>query len=123
MSILNNVASAFDAFANEVVGDIVAEGGDLAGKLLVVGKAAGEQALEVVEGGFEDLVTKVGGAATKFVTNLFADPSLSGLEKANLATTQLVESAASSGITLAAHDATTLVKNAFLAVEAKLATL
>lgn len=112
MRILDNIIAKLAAFAEDVVSAAIEEGKDLAGKVAAD-----------VEDSFEDLVGKVGEAATKFVTDLFADDSLRGLEKANLAATQLVEHAAQNGITIAEHDVTALIKGAYLAVKAKLASL
>ena len=109
---LATIVSKFEAFASEVVSDAVEEGKEFVEDVAVAG-----------ENRFEELVGKIGKRATEFVTDLMSDDTLSGLEKNNLAVTQLVDHAAQSGIELAAHDATTLIKNAFLAVEAKIASL
>lgn len=109
---LATLAAKFDSFAAEVITDA---------------KDAGlETAAEVVEAvgeGLDSLVDKVGASATKFVTDLMADDSLSGLEKANLAATQLVQEAATRGITIVDHDVTYLIKNAYEAVAARLRSL
>jgi hypothetical protein len=112
MSILNTIAAKLAVFANAVVSAAVEEGKELAGKV----------AVDVTDS-FEDLVEKVGEAATKFVTDLFADDSLSGLEKANLAATQLAQHAAENGITIAEQDISALIKSAYLAVKTKIASL
>lgn len=109
---LATIVSKLEAFAAEVVSDAVEEGKEFAGD---VASAA--------ETRFEELIDKVGKRATELVTNLMGDDSLSGLEKNNLAVTQLVDHAAQNGIEIAAHDATTIVKNVFLAVKAKIASL
>lgn len=113
MSDLSTIAERFEEFADGAVSDALAEGRDFVGKVA-----------EDAENAFEDLVEKLGQRATTLVTGLFSDDSVpTGTEKANLAATQLVEHAASTGIALAAHDATAIIKSAFLAVEAKIATL
>jgi hypothetical protein len=64
--------------------------------------------------GLETLVEQTGAAATKLVTDLMNDPSLSGLEKANLAATSLVEMYALKGIQIAEVDATFIIKGAYI---------
>lgn len=120
---LKTIAQALETFADQVVSDAVTEAGEVGTKLVAIAKEAGGEALEAVEGAFEDLVNKIGKDATQLVTNLMADDSLSGLEKSNLAATQLVQAAADKGITVAAHDITTLIKDAYVAVKAKVASL
>lgn len=112
MKILDNITSLLEAFADVVVTAAIDEGKELAGKVAAD-----------VEDSFEHLVAKVGQAATKFVTDLFSDDTLGGLEKANLAATQLVEHAAGQGIVMAEHDVTALIKSAYLAVKAKIGSL
>lgn len=115
MSLMERIARAFDAFAKAVVDGIEAEAIEVA-----------EEVAESVADGFAGVVDRVGAAATKFVHDLFGDGgvvdgrALSGLEKANLAVAQLTEHAAANGIELLAHDATAIVKNAFLAVKDRL---
>lgn len=109
---LATIASKFEAFAAAAVAD---------GKIVLL-NTAGKVAADI-ESGFEDLVGRLGADATKLVGDLINDESFSGLEKANLAATQLTEVAANQGITLAGQDATTLIKNAYVAVTAALAKL
>lgn len=123
MSVLENVAAQFEQFAETIVDAAVEEASDVGTKLTAIAAEALDEGEEVVEEAFADLVEKVGEAATKFVTNLFANDTLSGTEKANLAATQLVQHATTSGITIAAHDVTTIIKSAFLAVKDKVASL
>lgn len=120
---LSTIVQKLEAFAEQVVSDVVAEGGAVGTKLKAIAVTAVQDGAAAVEEGFEDLVGKLGQDATTFVTNLMADDTLSGLEKANLAATQLVQSATSQGITVAEQDVTTLIKNAYLAVQAKVASL
>lgn len=120
---LSTIAATLEAFASEVVTDAVTEAGAVGVKLKALAVSSGEEAVEDIGEGFEDLVNKMGKAASTLVTNLMADDSLRGTEKANLAATQLVEQGAQAGITIADNDATTLIKNAFLAVEAEIAKL
>lgn len=109
---LASIASKFDAFAqaelrlvkNESL-EVLAEG------------------VEAVGGGLLRVVDQTGAAATKLVVDLMADDSLSGLEKANLAATQLVEQYAVQGITIADTDATYIIKNAYEAAAAYLRSL
>lgn len=112
MNFLTRVAAALAVFAQSALAVAKAEGLDFAGKVATA-----------AEDDFEDLVQKLGGVATKFVTDLFADNNLSGLEKANLATVQLVDHAAQNGIVIAADHATSLIHSAFLAVKAEIAKL
>lgn len=111
-NILAAIAAKFVAFAAAIVPIAIDEGKQLLGKVA-----------KDISDSFLNLVEKVGEKATQLVTDLVADDSLSGLEKANLATTQLVEHAATNGIELAAHDASAIIKNAYLAVKDKLASL
>jgi hypothetical protein len=73
--------------------------------------------------GLETLVDQTGASATKLVTDLMNDPSLSGLEKANLAATSLIEQYALKGIQIADDDATFIIKNAYLAAAQYLRSL
>lgn len=120
---LQTIAASFEAFAAQIVADTVAEAGTVGAKLEAIAKEAVTEGAGALETGFEELVGKWGGDATKLVTDLMADDSLSGLEKSNLAATQLTEQAANTGITLAAQDVTTLIKSAYLAVTAEIAKL
>lgn len=112
MNILTRVAAALAIFATDAIAIAKEDGIELLGKVAVD-----------VQDEFEKLVGQFGGAATKFVTNLFADDQLSGLEKANLATTQLVEHAALNGVTIAGQHATSLIQSAFLAVKDQIGKL
>lgn len=109
---LATIAVAFDTFA--------------ATELKNLKNDALEAAADTVEDSgelLEKLVDQTGAAATKLVTDLFADDTLSGLEKANLAATKLVEQYALQGITVADNDATYIIKSAYTAVAAKLRSL
>lgn len=147
MSILQAVALKFEAFAAEVIADATAEAVKVGGQIVetVSSKAAEiaddisrgdaaetikdlkEGANEVaneVKNGFLELVDEFGKDAAKFVHDLMGDVTIaSGNEKANLAATQLVDAAAAKGINIAAQDVTTLIKNAFLAVNEAVAKL
>lgn len=129
MNILNNVRTAFATFAARIVADTVAEGAELGQKLLADGKAFVEKEAAVIEGSFEDLVNRYGKDATQFVTDLFGDAGvldgveLTGSAKADLAARQLIDKAAQEGVTIAAQDATSMVKTAFLAVVDEIAKL
>lgn len=108
----SSIIAKLEAFAVDALATAKNEGIDLAGKVVVD-----------VENAFEDLVNKLGPKATQLVTDLFADDTLSGLEKNNLAATQLAEHAAQNGIVVASHDITALIKNAFLVVQEQIAKL
>lgn len=147
MSILQNVAVKFETFAAKVVADAAAELAKVAGQVVdtaidtankvaddvskgdvgaAVGdlKAGGIAVIKEFEGGFLELVDEFGQDVTVFVHDLMSDVSIpTGNEKANLAATMLVDAAAVKGVAIAAHDVTTLVKNAFLAVEEAVAAL
>lgn len=112
MNFLERIAAQLAIFANDALTILKNDGIELAGKITID-----------VEDEFEKLVGQFGGAATKFVSELFADDKLSGLEKANLATVQLVDHAAQNGVTIAAQHATSLIQSAYLAVKAELAKL
>lgn len=79
--------------------------------------------VEATGGQLEALVNSTGAEATKLVTALMNDDSLSGLEKANLAATQLVEAYALKGITIAETDATFIIKSAYEGAAAYLRSL
>lgn len=111
-TILAAIAARFTSFAAALVPVAIEAGKNLLGKVVAEGEDA-----------FLALVEKFGEKATQLVTDLFADDTLKGIEKANLAATQLVEHAAENGVELAAHDASTLIKSAFLAVKSELAKL
>lgn len=147
MSLLKNAAAKFDAFAAEVIADALAEVAKVAGQVVdtVVEttqevaddiakgdmskavhdlKDGGGKILVEFEGGFLELVDEFGKDATKFVHDLMNDVSIpGGNEKANLAATSLVDAAAAKGLTIAAQDVTTLIKNSFLAVKDQLSKL
>lgn len=112
MKFLDVIAAKLAEFAATVVQAAIEEGKDFANE---VAKSAQDN--------FLDLVDRIGDAATKFVTDLMADNTLKGLEKANLAAVQLVEHAAAKGITLAENDASSLIKSAYLAVKAEISKL
>lgn len=112
MSILSNVESQLAGFAEEAVALAISEGKEL------IGKVATD-----IEDAFEDLVSKIGDLATKRVTALFSDDSLKGVEKANLAATQVAQDAADRGITVAEHELSALIKNTYLAVKDAIAKL
>ncbi len=112
MDFLNRIAAKLTAFAAEALEIIKEDGIELAGKVVAD-----------VEEEFEKLVDQLGSVATKFVADLFSDDTLKGIEKANLAATQLAEYATTNGISIAEHDVTALIKNAYLAVKGELAKL
>lgn len=109
---LATIAASFDTFAadelklvkNETL-EVLAEG------------------VEDVGQGLEYIVNQTGAEAMKLVTALMADDSLTGLEKANLAATQLVEQYALKGITLAEEDVSFIIKSAYEAAAAYLRSL
>ncbi len=73
---LATLAAKFDVFAAEVLNETKDEALEVTAEIV-----------ESVGAGLDDLVNKLGASATKFVTALLSDDSLSGLEKANLAAT------------------------------------
>jgi hypothetical protein len=120
---LATIAATLEGFAAEVVSDAVAEGKTFLAQTVDAAKQFAETELAAGYTDFLDLANKVGKRATQLVTDLMSDSSLSGLEKSNLAATQLVEHAATNGITIAEQDVTALIKNAYEAVKAKIASL
>ena len=72
------------------------------------------------ESAFESLVTQFAPLVMSTISNLAtaAFVSLSGGEKLNLAATTIVDTAAQQGVTIAAADASALVKNGFEAFQA-----
>lgn len=109
---LATIAASFDAFAKEELKNVKND----TLELLAKGVEDAGQALE-------KLVDQTGASATKLVLNLMNDDSLSGLEKANLAATQLVEQYALQGIAILDTDATFIIKNAYEAAAAYLRSL
>lgn len=109
---LATIAIAFDNAAAEELKSLQNEALEALAQTVEVG---GETLLR--------LVNETVATATKLVIALMGDDSLSGLEKANLAATQLVELYALQGITIAAESATFLIKNAYEAAAAYLRSL
>lgn len=120
---LAKIATILEQFAADVVSDAVAEGRTFVAQTVDAAKQFAQTELAAGYSDFLDLTNKVGKRATQLVTDLLSDDSLSGLEKANLGATQLVEHAASNGITIAEQDVTALIKNAYEAVKAKVESL
>lgn len=120
---LATIAATLEQFAETVVNTAVAEGKAFAAQEVEAVKDFAETTLKNGYADFMDLVNKVGQLTTQLVTDLMNDDALSGLEKANLVATQLVEQAAGKGITIAETDVSALVKNAYEAVSAKIASL
>lgn len=71
------------------------------------------ETIETVGEGINKIIDGSAAIASKLVIDLMADDTLSGLEKANLAATQLVENYALKGITVADQDATFIIKSAY----------
>lgn len=109
---LATIAAAFETAAAEALKDAENEGLELSAELV-----------ETAGAGIDALVDKYAASATTFVVALLNDNSLSGLEKADLSTRQLVEKAALDGITLADHEATFFIKNAYEGAAAYLRSL
>lgn len=120
---MQTIIATLESFAAKVVADAVAEAGAVGIKLLDIAKHAAEDTASAVANGFEELVHTLGEDATKLVTDLMADDSLKGVEKANLAAVQLTEIATTRGIEVASQDITTLIKNAYLVVKTEIAKL
>lgn len=120
---LSTIAVILEQFAENVVNDAIAEGKQFAAEVVTEAKQFAENVVAKGYTDFMDLVNKVGLRATQLVTDLMADDTLSGLEKANLGATQLVEHAASNGITIAEQDVSALIKMAYEGAKAKIASL
>lgn len=123
MSILNNIEAELAVFAAEAVAIATKEGVELGAKVVESAKEFGTEVAGEVRDAFQDLVSKLGDAAARFVTALWNDPTLSGLEKANLAATQLVQHATENGIAIASQDVSALIKTSYLAVKDAIAKL
>lgn len=110
---LSTVAQQFEAFAAAEWARIKAAGIVIA-QDIEKGAEAGASAA-ITE--FEALVTQFGPFALQTVSNLATAEfnHLSGNEKNNLAVTTVVDNAAQAGVALVAQDASTIVKNAWLA--------
>lgn len=120
---LKTIAAILVGFAEEVVADAVAEGKQFGGEVVEAGKEFAENVAAKGYTDFLDLTNKIGKRATQLVTDLMSDDTLSGLEKSNLAATQLVEHASAQGITVAGQDVTAMIKNAYEVVKDKIASL
>lgn len=120
---LSTIAATLEAFAETVISDALAEGKTFVAQEVPAAKDFAKTTAKNGYSDFQDLVTKVGKDVTQLVANLMNDDSLSGLEKANLAATTTVEKAAQAGIIIAETDASALIKNAYEAVSAKIASL
>lgn len=83
----------------------------------------------IIEDAFEKLVDDLGAEAVDIALALFGEAGkvagvdLSGSEKADLSARQIIEAGVAKGITVAEQDATALIKNAYIAVKAKLASV
>lgn len=110
---LSTVAQKFEAFAAAEWARIKAEGIVIAQEI-ETGVEAGASAA-ITE--FEMLVTQLGPFALQTVSNLATAEfnHLSGNEKNNLAVTTVVDNAEQQSISIAAQDASTIVKNAWMA--------
>ena len=97
---LATIAATLEGFAETVVTDAVNEGKTFVAQEVGAAEQFAETTVTNGYTDFQDLVNKVGKDATQLVTNLMNDSSLSGLEKSNLAATQLVQQAATNGITV-----------------------
>lgn len=109
---LATMAASFDTFAAEEFKNVKNDALEVLA-----------ESVEITGVGLEKLVDQTGASATKLVTALMNDDSLSGLEKANLAATQLVDQYAVQGITMAEADVTFIIKNAYEAAAAYLRSL
>lgn len=122
MSVFTEIAAKVEAFADAAI----AAGEKSLEQILDTVTEGAADVLEnvepVVERSLLALVEQFGGTASDIVLSLFgaAGASLGGSEKANLAATTLVEAAAKKGVTIVSADVSTLVKNAFTAVEERL---
>lgn len=114
MSTLTDIAEKLEGFAETAF--------DTAEKDVI---AAAEALAPVLEDTFETVVAQFGSLAVTTVMNLFgaAGAGFSGTEKANLSDTTILQAAKEQGVTLLAQDVTALVKNAYVAVNAKLASI
>lgn len=120
---LTTIAATLEQFAENVVNTAVAEGKTFVAQEVDAAKTLTETTITNGYNDFDDLVNKVGQLTTQLVTDLMNDSTLSGLEKSKLAATQLVQRAATNGITIAETDVSALVKTAYEAVAAKIASL
>lgn len=120
MTTLSELAAKIEAFAEQAVEAIKAEAEKDFDAAVEKGGEIVEALEPIVEDAFSLLVSQLGGIAANIVTGLFgvAGAALSGSEKADLAARQLIEAGFQQGVTVAAQDATTLIKNSYVAVKA-----
>lgn len=119
MSIFTDIAAKVEAFAEAAVAE-----GEKDFEAIIAGiepavEAAAEAVAPIVVTALNDLVDQLGGVASQLVLSLMgaAGDALTGSAKANLGATSLIDAAAKKGIALADSDASTLIKNAFAAVD------
>lgn len=119
MSALSDIATKVEAFAAAAVAEGEKDLASIVSAVEEVGEEAAEKVEPVAVSELGELVSQLGGIAAQLVLSLMgaAGAGLSGTEKANLGATSLVQAAVTKGVTLAESDASTLVKNAYVAVD------
>lgn len=121
---LAKIATDLDNFAEAAVASAVAEGRTFVAQEVGEAKQALEDTASNAAEDFADLVSKVGADAAALVTALEGDLSLPlASEQENLAATTLISNSAAKGITVLETDASTIIRNTYLAVSAKIAAL
>lgn len=115
---LSSLAAQIEGFAASAIAKGKEELTVLVNDAVQVVKDAAPVVENLVLISFETAVSQFGPLASALVQNLMgaAGAALSGTEKNNLSATQLVQAAANQGVTLAAQDVTTLIKNSYVAV-------
>lgn len=116
---LSSIAAQIEAFAQTAVAEGEQELKNLVGEAVDETEEAAEAVEPVVVTELGVLATQFGGLASQLVVSLMgaAGAALDGTEKADLGVTSLVQAAAKAGVTLLDGDASTLIKNSFVAVD------
>lgn len=119
MSKLSDIVAQVEAQAATAVAEGEQEVSKLVGEAVEVTEEAVEAVEPVLKQELGLLVSQFGTLAAQLVMSLMgaAGAALTGTAKANLAVTSLVQAAANQGVTLLDADASTLIKNAFVAVD------
>lgn len=115
---LSDIAKQIEGFAAAAVAEGEKDLEAFVQKAEQIGEEAAVAVEPVVVTTYHLIVSQFGQLATAVVYSLMgaAGAGLSGTEKANLGATTIVQAAWNAGVTLLSGDASTLLKNAFVAV-------
>lgn len=119
LSTFSDIAAQVEAFAKAAVAEGEQEIEKLIGEAVEVTEEAAEAVAPIVKTELAELTSQFGQLASQLVLSLMgaAGAALSGTAKANLGATSLISAAFKQGVTILDSDASTLIKNAFVAVD------